>query len=106
MPEWRTHWASCAPQSWLWNAASPSDPLDLRLFVPAPTAGAPGPGSPRTGLRPWGGDPDSGTWESMSPKVRNPAPRDSPISLSFIIDKEAAVSTLRSQPERTNSPDS
>jgi electron-transferring-flavoprotein dehydrogenase len=28
--------------------------------------GAPGPGSPRTGLRPWGGDPDSGTWESVS----------------------------------------
>jgi hypothetical protein len=29
--------------------------------------GAPGPGSPRTGLRPWGGDPDSGTWESKNP---------------------------------------
>jgi 4-diphosphocytidyl-2-C-methyl-D-erythritol kinase len=25
--------------------------------------GAPGPGSPRTGLRPWGGDPVSGTWD-------------------------------------------
>jgi len=28
--------------------------------------GAPGPGSPRTGLRPWGGDPDSGTWDSTA----------------------------------------
>jgi septum formation protein len=26
--------------------------------------GAPGPGSPRTGLRPWGGDPDFRTWDS------------------------------------------
>jgi len=26
--------------------------------------GAPGPGSPRTGLRPWGGGPAFGTWES------------------------------------------
>jgi len=25
--------------------------------------GAPGPGSPRTGLRPWGEDPDFGTWD-------------------------------------------
>jgi len=29
--------------------------------------GAPGPGSPRTGLRPRGGDPDSGTWDSTKP---------------------------------------
>jgi Cys-tRNA(Pro)/Cys-tRNA(Cys) deacylase len=28
------------------------------------TAGAPGPGSPRTGLSPWGGDLGSETWES------------------------------------------
>ena len=32
--------------------------------------GAPGPGSPRTGLRPWGGDPDFGTWESTNPVPR------------------------------------
>ena len=31
----------------------------------------------------------------MSPNVRNPAPRDSPISPSFIIDKEAAARTIR-----------
>jgi isoleucyl-tRNA synthetase len=30
------------------------------------TMGAPAPGSPRTGLRPWGGGPDSGTWESAT----------------------------------------
>jgi putative hemolysin len=31
------------------------------------TPGAPGPGSPRTGLRPWGGDPSHlGTWESKN----------------------------------------
>jgi hypothetical protein len=33
----------------------------------ATSVGAPDPGSPRTGLRPWGGDPDSGTWESKNP---------------------------------------
>jgi cysteine desulfurase len=32
--------------------------------------GAPGPGSPRTGLRLWGGDPDSRTWESTNPVPR------------------------------------
>jgi cysteine desulfurase len=32
--------------------------------------GAPGPGSPRTGLRSWGGDPDFGTWESTNPVPR------------------------------------
>ena len=38
--------------------------------IPAnnPNLGAPGPRSPRTGLRPWGGDPDFRTWEgSHSP---------------------------------------
>jgi len=30
--------------------------------------GAPGPGSPRIGLRPWGGDPHSGTSDCMNPK--------------------------------------
>jgi beta-aspartyl-peptidase (threonine type) len=30
--------------------------------------GAPGSGSPRTGLRPWGGDLDSGTWETTNPE--------------------------------------
>jgi CBS domain containing-hemolysin-like protein len=29
--------------------------------------GAPEPGSPRTGLSPWGGGPDFGTWESKNP---------------------------------------
>jgi CBS domain containing-hemolysin-like protein len=29
--------------------------------------GTPDPGSPRTSLRPWGGDPDFGTWESKNP---------------------------------------
>ena len=29
--------------------------------------GGPGPGSPQTGLSPWGGDPDFGTWESKNP---------------------------------------
>jgi cysteine desulfurase len=32
--------------------------------------GAPGPGSPRTGLCPWGGDPDFRTWESTNPVPR------------------------------------
>jgi FAD/FMN-containing dehydrogenase/Fe-S oxidoreductase len=31
--------------------------------------GAPGPGSPRTGLRSWGGDLDSETWESKEPNT-------------------------------------
>jgi excinuclease ABC subunit C len=30
--------------------------------------GAPGPGSPRTGFRPRGGDPASGTWDTRAPK--------------------------------------
>jgi len=34
------------------------------------TAGCPGPGSPRTGLRPWGGGPDFRTWESTHPTGR------------------------------------
>ena len=34
--------------------------------------GAPGPGSPRAGLRPWGGGPDSGTWESTSTHQQTP----------------------------------
>jgi CBS domain containing-hemolysin-like protein len=33
--------------------------------------GGPGPGSPRTGLSPWGGDLDSQTWETTTPR---PAP--------------------------------
>jgi excinuclease ABC subunit C len=37
------------------------------------SAGAPSPGSPRTGLRPWGGDPDSGTWESTSSDAGGPS---------------------------------
>ncbi len=31
--------------------------------------GAPGPGSPRTGLRSWGGDPDSGIWDNEKPEI-------------------------------------
>ena len=30
--------------------------------------GTPGPGSPRTGPRPWGGDPDFRTWETTKPQ--------------------------------------
>jgi N6-L-threonylcarbamoyladenine synthase len=37
-----------------------------RLFAPQNCPGAPGSGSPRTGLRPWGGGPDSGTWEASN----------------------------------------
>src|ERR1035441_122193 len=29
----------------------------------------PGPRSPRTGLRPWGGDPDFRSWESTNPRA-------------------------------------
>jgi len=31
------------------------------------TAGAPDPGSPRTGLSPWGGDPDFRIWDCKKP---------------------------------------
>jgi 16S rRNA (cytidine1402-2'-O)-methyltransferase len=41
----------------------------LLIEAPARSAGAPGPGSPATGLRRWGGGPDSRTWESISAKV-------------------------------------
>jgi len=33
--------------------------------------GAPGPGSPRTGLRPWGGDLDFETWIPPKPSHRS-----------------------------------
>jgi excinuclease ABC subunit C len=33
------------------------------------TMGAPAPGSPRTGPSPWGGDPDSETWETTKPDL-------------------------------------
>jgi hypothetical protein len=39
----------------------------VRNLDPASGVGAPGPGSPRTGLRPWGADPDSGRWEGKNP---------------------------------------
>jgi S-adenosylmethionine:tRNA ribosyltransferase-isomerase len=42
------------------------DPQPASLQQP----GAPGPGSPRTGLRPWGGGPDFRTWESTHPTGR------------------------------------
>jgi glycine dehydrogenase subunit 2 len=46
----------------------------LEPFLPVPilvrkTSGAPGPGSPQTGSRLWGGDPDSGTWDSSTPQL-------------------------------------
>ncbi len=42
--------------------------IPARLFAHrVKMPGAPGPGSPRTGLCPWGGDPDSRTWESTHP---------------------------------------
>jgi putative hemolysin len=45
----------------------------LIFFRPQPQKmGAPGPGSPRTGLRPWGGDLASETWESTSPRPTVP----------------------------------
>ena len=40
----------------------------VRLFSPQ-TPGAPDPGSPRTGLRPWGGGLASETWEMPVPKL-------------------------------------
>src|ERR1035441_2194290 len=40
--------------------------------------GAPGPGSPRTGLRPWGGDPSHlGTRETLPSDSAAPAPSES-----------------------------
>jgi CBS domain containing-hemolysin-like protein len=45
----------------------------LIFFRPQPQKmGAPSPGSPRTGLRPWGGDLASETWESTSPRPTVP----------------------------------
>jgi S-adenosylmethionine:tRNA ribosyltransferase-isomerase len=46
----------------------PTGRIEVLLTEPvAPQSlGAPGPGSPRTGLRPWGGGPDSGTRESTN----------------------------------------
>jgi excinuclease ABC subunit A len=42
--------------------------IDRILLKPTTTPGAPGPGSPRTGLRPGGGDPSYlGTWEGTQP---------------------------------------
>ena len=43
-------------------------PFVSAVWAAAPhnSAGAPGSGSPRTGLSPWGGDLDSETWESIA----------------------------------------
>jgi membrane protease YdiL (CAAX protease family) len=56
---------------------TPQEP-EQNLF-PAPESGAPGPGSPRTGLHPWGGDPDSGTWDIAEP-IEPPADLFQPFS--------------------------
>ena len=40
-----------------------SESANRQVSKSASQPGAPGPGSPRTGLRPWGGDPVSGTWD-------------------------------------------
>jgi urocanate hydratase len=58
-----------APAQWL-------PKLDaLALSCLDENMGAPGPGSPRTGLRPWGGDLDSETWDSARRWLRL-APRN------------------------------
>jgi len=45
------------------NAVAALVGLEVELGIP-PNLGAPGPGSPRTGLSPWGGDPSRlGTWD-------------------------------------------
>ena len=62
------------------NPGAPSMPQSFRGMggIPRTQAGcrvpgAPGPGSPRTGLGPWGGDPSLlGTGESRVPQVRAP----------------------------------
>ena len=41
--------------------------------------GAPGPGSPRAGLRPWGGGPAFGTWDTTLPNCRHSQLRLSPL---------------------------
>jgi tRNA uridine 5-carboxymethylaminomethyl modification enzyme len=50
--------------------------LVLEESDPPPELGAPGPGSPRTGLGPWGGDPSQlGTWDSTAadpPEIPRP----------------------------------
>src|ERR1035437_10133895 len=58
--------------------------------------GAPGPGSPWTGLRPWGGDPSHlGTWVCTIPRNSGapPSPRFSPPSTVRFITRKPPCST-------------
>jgi len=62
-----------------------------RLWLLPEIVGAPGPGSPRTGLRPWGGDLDSETRETIKPKSRagTPGPSHSGTRETKPIDRQA-----------------
>jgi GTP-binding protein Era len=50
-----------------------AEPITEQATEPATELGAPGPGSPRTGPGPRGGDPDSGTGETATLKTVSPA---------------------------------
>ena len=66
---------------------SESQPEDLV----APQMGAPGPGSPRTGLRPWGGDPSHlGTRDGSSPH------QEAPVNEPNTIHEEAPIPARKS----------
>jgi len=66
--------------------------LSLRLASDASDPGAPDPGSRRTGPRPWGGDPASGTWETTSANSLPPATsRDLDLLAELIAQTMAAA---------------
>ncbi len=57
--------------------------------------GAPGPGSPRTGLRPWGGDPTPlGTWEGTNVKRESISSRVARLQSEVGIDEKEALKRL------------
>jgi DNA polymerase len=67
--------------------SQPEEPVS-----PSQESGAPGPGSPRTGLRPGGGDPlHSSAWEGTSPHQQTP-----PANEPNTIQEEAAISARKS----------
>ena len=69
----------------------PRNPLDVlaqqlvAIVAHPPNLGAPGPGSPRTGLRSWGGGPTSGTWEGSAAQGPNSDPKPE-VSVDFLYD--------------------